>query len=238
MTSKKKFTVEEIQRRFDNDVERFSNLETGQQATIDAALVLDLVANLTATHVPKGGTVLDLGCGAGNFTIRVLQKTGPLHCYLVDLSFPMLERAEQRVQQTKALSIQTIQKDLRLLEFPEAQFDLILSGAAFHHLREESEWEMVFQNLQQWLKPGGRLYVFDLVIFDDPGIQAIMWKRYGKYLEELKGKEYREHVFAYIEDEDTPRSLPFQLRLLEKSGFASYEVLHRNSVFACYSAIK
>lgn len=31
-----KATNDEIQTRFDNDVERFSNLETGQQTTIDA----------------------------------------------------------------------------------------------------------------------------------------------------------------------------------------------------------
>ena len=31
-----KSTVEEIRQRFDKDVERFSNLETGQSATIDA----------------------------------------------------------------------------------------------------------------------------------------------------------------------------------------------------------
>lgn len=31
-----KSTREEIRARFDNDVDRFSNLETGQQTTIDA----------------------------------------------------------------------------------------------------------------------------------------------------------------------------------------------------------
>jgi len=36
-----KSTIEEIRERFDKDVERFSNLETGQQATMDAPLVLD-----------------------------------------------------------------------------------------------------------------------------------------------------------------------------------------------------
>ena len=37
-----KSTVAEIRERFDNDVERFSNLETGQTSTIDAALVMAL----------------------------------------------------------------------------------------------------------------------------------------------------------------------------------------------------
>jgi tRNA (cmo5U34)-methyltransferase len=37
-----KSTVEQIRERFDGDVERFSNLETGQSATIDAPDVTSL----------------------------------------------------------------------------------------------------------------------------------------------------------------------------------------------------
>jgi tRNA (cmo5U34)-methyltransferase len=43
-----KSTVREIRERFDNDLERFSNLETGQSATMDAALVLELIAQSAA----------------------------------------------------------------------------------------------------------------------------------------------------------------------------------------------
>ena len=39
----KKSTIKEIRERFDDDVERFSNLETGQQAIIDASLMMDLL---------------------------------------------------------------------------------------------------------------------------------------------------------------------------------------------------
>jgi tRNA (cmo5U34)-methyltransferase len=37
-----KSTVEEIKQRFDNDVKRFSNLDTGQVSTIDAQISLEL----------------------------------------------------------------------------------------------------------------------------------------------------------------------------------------------------
>ena len=42
---KQKSTNEEIQQRFDNDVERFSNLDTGQQTIIDAPLSLELTTS-------------------------------------------------------------------------------------------------------------------------------------------------------------------------------------------------
>lgn len=234
-----KSTIEEIRTRFDHDVERFSSLETGQRATIDAPLVLELVAKTCAGQLRPGDTILDLGCGAGNFTLRVLQEVSSLHCHLVDLSQPMLTRAEQRIREAKtAASIATHQSDLRLLPFVEASFDCILASAVLHHLRDEEDWKSAFARFHRWLKPGGRIYVSDLAYFEVPDAQEIMWKRYGDYLETVGGENYRRQVFDYIDKEDTPRSLPFQLDLLKSTGFSQYDVLHRNSVFACYFGVK
>jgi tRNA (cmo5U34)-methyltransferase len=65
-----------------------------------------------------------------------------------------------------------------------------------------------------------------------------MWRRYGDYLESLAGPAYRDRVFAYIEAEDTPRPLFWQLDLLARTGFREVEVLHKNSCFAAFGAIK
>src|SRR5215813_13734221 len=109
-----KSTVEEIRRRFDADVERFSKLETGQQAAMDAPIILDVVARSAACHVRPQGTLLDLGCGAGNFTLRVLSEVSPLDCILVDLSQPMLERAEQRVKAATSGSVRSRSEERRV----------------------------------------------------------------------------------------------------------------------------
>jgi tRNA (cmo5U34)-methyltransferase len=230
----RKSTIEEIRTRFDADVERFSNLETGQQATIDAPLVLELVAQTCKGRLESGATLVDIGCGAGNYTVRVLQEVTGLHCHLVDLSRPMLDRAERRVREAGAGSILTHQSDFRALSFPENSFDCILAGAVLHHLRGDEDWTSAFARLHSWLKPGGRLYVADLMTFDLADTQEVMWERYGAYLKAIGGDPCRDKVFAYIDHEDSPRSLPFQLDLLKATGFSHYDVLHRNSVFACY----
>ena len=233
-----KSTIEEIRQRFDKEVERFSNLQTGQQATIDAPLVLDLVAQTVRRFLRPGSALLDIGCGAGNFTLSVLGQVGGLDCHLADLSGPMLERAEQRVREAGAARVSTYHGDLRGLGFANESFDCILAGAVLHHLRDEEDWKSTFARLHGWLKPGGRLYVSDLAYFDLPDTQEVMWNRYGDYLAGVGGEEYRAKVFAYVEKEDSPRSLPFQLDLMKATGFSRYDVLHRNSVFACYFGVK
>jgi len=93
-----KSTVEEIRQRFDAKVERFSDLETGQSATVDSPLAMSLIAEVAAATTPKTTSVLDVGCGAGNYTLKLLEWLPNLSVALIDLSKPMLDRAVARIQ--------------------------------------------------------------------------------------------------------------------------------------------
>ena len=147
-----KSTLLEIQHRFDNDVERFSNLETGQISTIDAVLSLELLTQTVAAVCPKAQSVLDLGCGAGNFTLKLLQLLPNLDCTLVDLSKPMLDKALERVLEVTKGKIQTVQTNFLDMELAASSFDIVITGAAMHHLRADEEWEMVFEKIYKSLK--------------------------------------------------------------------------------------
>ena len=130
-----KSTPEEIRARFDADVERFSNLETGQSATIDAPLVLDLIAHAAAAVTPAARHIVDVGCGAGNYTLKLLQHLRPSQATLIDLSGPMLDRAVGRISATSAITLRPIQGDIRSIDLGVEQADVIVAAAVLHHLR-------------------------------------------------------------------------------------------------------
>ncbi|MBC2603608.1 class I SAM-dependent methyltransferase [Puniceicoccus vermicola] len=234
-----KSSLAEIRERFDSDVDRFSRLETGQTATIDAKLAMEVTCKVAASATPEISQILDIGCGAGNYSLQLMEETeGPISCHLSDLSQPMLDRARERVSALGRGPVQMFAGDFRTLDFPEGSYDVILAAAVLHHLRDSSDWENAFQKLYRLLRPGGGIWIVDLVHHSIPTVQNLMWERYGEYLESLGGPEYRQKVFAYIEKEDSPRPLLWQLDLLKKVGFQNVEVLHKNSCFAAFGGIR
>ncbi|WP_066223249.1 class I SAM-dependent methyltransferase [Formosa haliotis] len=234
----KKSTVEEIKERFDNDVERFSDLDTGQLTTIDANISLELITESAKRIVPQATHLLDVGCGAGNYTLKMLSKSPNLNCTLVDLSKPMLDKAKERLTEESNVTFKCIQGDIREINLEENQFDIILAGAVLHHLRDDNDWETTFTKLYKLLKPGGCLMISDLITQDTEALTEYTWERYGDYLEALQNKEYRDKVLAYISKEDSPRSLNYQLNLMKNVGFKAVEILHKNMCFAAFGGIK
>ena len=234
----KKSTVEEIKQRFDNDVERFSNLSSGQISTIDAEISLELITEASKRIVPNAKNLLDIGCGAGNYTLMMLSKLANLNCTLVDLSKPMLKKAFERVSELTSNTVSIIQGDIREVELRESHYDIILAGAVLHHLRDDEDWETMFTKLFKLLKPGGCLMISDLITQDTKALSDYTWQRYGDYLESINGKEYRENVLDYIAKEDSPRSMNYQLDLMKKVGFSKVEILHKNMCFGAFGGIK
>lgn len=234
-----KSSIDQIRERFDHDVERFTKLDTGQSATIDAPLAMELITQAAVAATPNIRRVLDIGCGAGNNTIKLRHAYGrAFDVDLLDLSQPMLAKAEERVTDAGVGNIQIWQSDFRDAELPEGSFDVILAAAVLHHLRDDADWHSAFAKIHRLLQPGGSVWITDLVSHETDGVHAMMLERYGEYLINLGGDEYRDNVFAYIDKEDSPRPVTFQLELLKDVGFAHVELLHKNSCFAAFGAIK
>jgi len=238
-----KWSPAQIEQRFDAAALRFSGLDEGQQEIVDVQLMRTLIVEAAAKTCPEANQLLDVGCGAGFYTVALLERLPRLNVTLLDISENMLLAAKQNVLKVSrevgaegVLSIR--QSDIREVELPDESFDIIVSAAALHHLRGESEWHEVFEKLFNALTPGGSLWIADLVASDVEEVQEIMLESYTDYLEQQKLPEKTETILEHIEQEDSPRSLVFQLELLREVGFEQASVLHKNSCFAAFGAVK
>lgn len=234
----KKATIIEIQERFDNDVERFSNLKTGQVSIVDATILLELVTESAKRIKPQAKNLLDIGCGAGNYTLKMLSKLPNINCTLLDLSKQMLEKAYERTIKETDGKVKIIQGDIRDADLQNGHYDIILAGAVLHHLRDDSDWRLVFTKLFKALSPGGCFLISDLIKQDTDALNDYFHEEYGKYLENIGGKDYKAEMFSSIEKEDTPRSLDYQLDLMKSVGFSKVEILHKNLCFAAFGGVK
>jgi tRNA (cmo5U34)-methyltransferase len=234
----KKATPDQIRDRFDSDVERFSNLDTGQLTTIDAPLAMELITLAAAACTPHAKKILDIGCGAGNNSLKLLQLINPLDCDLIDLSRPMLYRARERISSVNTGVIRIFNQDIRSVVLPSAHYDIIIAAAVLHHLRDDRDWTDLFSKIFDLTAPGGSVWITDFIWHENPAVAQMMWERYGHYLESVGGPELREKVFDYIDKEDSPRPVSYQLDLLRRAGFSKVDILHKNSCFAAFGAVK
>lgn len=236
-----KWSSERIQEDFDavaRHYEQSAREGQSEPAIIDSSLMSDLIVGAAARVRPRAEHLLDVGCGGGLYSLKTIELVPGINVDLHDFSEPMLEGAYRNVSSVASGRVSTINCDVRDLDPPECRYDVVLAGAVLHHLREEAEWERVFAKLYRCLKPGGCLWIADIVAFSGEAVGEMMWDRFGDHLEGLQDAEFRQRALAKIEQTDSPRPLVYQLDLMREVGFSKVDVLHFNTCFAVYGGIK
>ncbi len=233
-----KSTPETIRNNFDQQVDRFSNLETGQTTAIDSPLCMELVARSAALLNPDAARVMDLGCGGGNYAVKVTSFLPDVDCTLIDLSANMLEKAVERMHENISGKVTDIQGDYRDIDFGENLYDVITAGTTLHHLRGDEEWESVFGKVYRSLKPGGTFWINDIVIGETDEINRMMLDGWLSILHKQVSPDEVELYMERYKSEDTPRTLSYQLDLMKQCGFRETMVLHKHFNFAAFGARK
>jgi ubiquinone/menaquinone biosynthesis C-methylase UbiE/N-acyl-L-homoserine lactone synthetase len=112
------------------------------------------VVSAVETNTPKGGKILDSGCGTGNFSIGLGLKGYNVEG--IDISHAMLERARLKKKKAGLENVEFKEWDIEkgLALYPDANFDCVVSVHALYTLREP---EATIREYLRVLKPSGHL---------------------------------------------------------------------------------
>jgi ubiquinone/menaquinone biosynthesis C-methylase UbiE len=93
-----------------------------------------------------GAQLLDLGCGNGEFTMRVAERIGTSHVAGVDVG-------EQSVEQARARGVNCYLADLNgRIPFEDESFDVVCANQIIEHL---SDTDGFIKEMRRVLKSGG-----------------------------------------------------------------------------------
>lgn len=150
----------EAQDQPNSDQIAFWNGDAGQrwvddQEAMDATLAPFGEAAMEAIGVPRGGEVIDLGCGCGGTTLELARRTGPMGRVLgVDISTPMLARAVQRANGASLDHTLFVNTDASSYPFEPQAFDVAFSRFGVMFFDKPAA---AFANIRKALRPQGRL---------------------------------------------------------------------------------
>jgi len=181
---------------------------------------------------PSAASILELGCGTGNLTLKLAAKYPEAKLTLVDAAPEMLEIAKTRLGSRPATFVATT---FESMSFDSASVDLVASTISLHHVRDKAP---LYRALRRMIRPGGTFRFADQMAGGTKGNHAINWTRWLEFCrapghctdEEIQS--LLDHAEAH--DHYTPVAEHF--RLLEQAGFRHPDCVWRNLIWGIVTA--
>ncbi|MCF7890473.1 ubiquinone/menaquinone biosynthesis methyltransferase [Candidatus Bipolaricaulota bacterium] len=120
--------------------------------------------------IPKGGSVLELGCGTGKLTRLIASRIDGGKVVGIDLTPEMIEIARETLPQEYEEEIEFSRGAGEELDLQSNSFDLATSAFT---LRNVDDLKKVISELARIVKPGGKVYSLELAKPTFPGFREI-----------------------------------------------------------------
>lgn len=187
-----------------------------------------------AANIQKPQRILDLGAGTGLLSYYWYQHFPDSSYVLVDIAAEMLKVAGRRFAGMENVSCRVMDYTG---EFPEGNFDVIVSALSIHHL-ENSEKQRLFRRIYEKLPDGGLFVNYDQFCAGQENMDIwfdTYWER------QLAVSGLTENDLALWKERrklDRECSLEEETQMLRSCGFRAVNCVYSCQKFSVIAAIK
>ena len=180
--------------------------------------------------------VIDLGCGTGTISQRVLAVFPNAHVTCLDLAENMVEMA--KVKLAGHPHARYLVGDFNAFAF-DAQYDVAVSSLALHHLVTDADKRAFYRQIYDALAPGGVFYNADVVLGSSDALQAMYMRKWQGFMRQNVSCDEMENTWLpKYYDEDRPARLIDHLAWLTGVGFIDVDVVWKYYNYAVYGGAK
>lgn len=160
--------------------------------------------------IPKGGRVLDLGCGNGRIS-KIIKEHG-FETYGMDINIAAIEFAQT---QPDLAGIEFSVQDAMATDYADESFDAVIEQAVLACM-EKIDRPIVLSEVHRILKHGGLLSIAEFGMREDKKekyeIDALLTGEYGtRIVRKGEPTEFRSHNFAKEELDSLIREAGFEI---------------------------
>ena len=217
----------------------FNEVAENYDATIEKNLVnynQMIEALINAIPDNESPRILDLGCGTGNITKKVLERfpNGKVTCF--DLSEKMIEIAKEKLSDYD--NIEYVIGDFTIIDIID-KYDAIISSLALHHIPNNQAKKDMYQHIYDSLYEGGVFYNADVIKANSDYNIILNERMTSKYMKENGCTDEDIETFKKNRNNnDVPITLMEHIKLLEEVGFKEIDVLWKYYSNAVYGGTK
>lgn len=192
-----------------------------------------------------GKSILDLGCGDGILTHRLLSIDRELAATLIDGSEEMLSKAATRLEGLPSVrAIRASFQEMLGTYDLEGDYDFIVSSMAIHHLTMD-EKKRLFKLSYDRLREGGHFLNIDVVLPPSDSMEEWYLKIWQEWMDAertrlgLGDDPFDDVIRRYKDNEDNkPDTLEAQLDALKESGLSHVDCYYKYGIFVIYGGRK